>query len=57
MFSLTSTSELLSVLDAAERLLAATGYAVTLCPNYGVASARNPGPDHPSPRNAQGVGA
>ena len=38
MFSLTSAAELLGVLDAAERLLAASGYAVALCPNYGTDS-------------------
>lgn len=37
MFSLTSAPELLQVLDAAEQLLAASGYAVALCPHYGVA--------------------
>ena len=36
MFSLTSAPELLGVLDAAERLLATSGYAVALCPNYGI---------------------
>lgn len=36
MFSLTSAPELLGVLDAAERLLASSGYAVALCPNYGI---------------------
>lgn len=35
LFSLTIEPELLAVLDAAERLLAATGDAVALCPNYG----------------------
>ena len=33
MFSLTSDTELLTLLSAAERLLSVTGYAVTLCPN------------------------
>lgn len=36
MFSLSTRSELLEVLAAAERLLAATGDAVDLCPTYGV---------------------
>ena len=36
MFSLATEPELLEVLRATEALLAATGYAVTLCPNYGV---------------------
>ena len=31
--------ELLDVLDAAERLLATSGYAVALCPNYGAGTA------------------
>jgi ArsR family transcriptional regulator, cadmium/lead-responsive transcriptional repressor len=35
LFSLTTESELLGVLAAAERLLEATGYAVELCPTYG----------------------
>ncbi len=38
MFSLTCTPELLAVLSAAEGLLATTGYAVALCPNYGTDS-------------------
>ncbi|WP_220699965.1 ArsR/SmtB family transcription factor [Mycetocola manganoxydans] len=33
MFSLATSAELLTLLSAAEELLAATGYAVTLCPN------------------------
>jgi ArsR family transcriptional regulator, cadmium/lead-responsive transcriptional repressor len=36
MFSLATEPELLDAFRAAEKLLAATGYAVTLCPNYGV---------------------
>src|SRR3954466_8695561 len=35
MWSLTHTAELLEALAAAERLLAATGDAVALCPTYG----------------------
>jgi ArsR family transcriptional regulator, cadmium/lead-responsive transcriptional repressor len=35
MWSLTTSPELLEVLAAAERLLAATGDAVALCPVYG----------------------
>jgi DNA-binding transcriptional ArsR family regulator len=35
MWSLTHSTELLHVLAAAERLLAATGDAVALCPTYG----------------------
>ena len=42
MFSLTCTPELLAVLSAAEGLLATTGYAVALCPNYGVGTSGNP---------------
>jgi hypothetical protein len=38
MWSLTHTSELIDVLATAERLLAATGDAVTLCPTYGEAA-------------------
>ncbi len=45
MFSLTSAPGLLSVLDAAERLLATSGYAVALCPNYGVGTEGNPAPE------------
>ncbi len=40
MWSLVTAPELLDVLAAAERLLAATGDAVTLCPTYGEAAAR-----------------
>jgi len=36
MFSLAAAPELMDVLAAAERLLAATGDAVELCPRYGV---------------------
>lgn len=35
VFSLAVPTELLGVFEAAERLLAATGYAVDLCPVYG----------------------
>ena len=35
MYSLAVSRELMDLLSAAERLLAATGDAVTLCPNYG----------------------
>lgn len=35
LWSLTASSEILGVLAAAERLLAATGDAVALCPTYG----------------------
>lgn len=45
MFSLASAPELLGVLDAAERLLAASGYAVALCPNDGVGEEGNPAPE------------
>ena len=37
MWSLDHSAELLAVLVAAERLLATTGDAVTLCPAYGEA--------------------
>lgn len=37
LFSLTSDTELLTVLSAAEKLLAATGYAVTLCRDNDIA--------------------
>ena len=36
MYSLTTAPGLADLLVAAERLLAATGYAVTLCPTYGI---------------------
>lgn len=45
MFSLASAPQLLAVLDAAERLLAASGYAVALCPNYGIGTEGNPAPE------------
>ncbi len=38
LWSLTADAELLDVLAAAERLLARTGDAVTLCPTYGEAA-------------------
>jgi ArsR family transcriptional regulator, cadmium/lead-responsive transcriptional repressor len=38
MWSLNHAADLLDVLSAAERLLAATGDAVALCPTYGVAT-------------------
>jgi hypothetical protein len=40
LWSLTAAPELLDVLAAAERLLAVTGDAVTLCPIYGDAANR-----------------
>ena len=40
MWSLATAPELLGVLAAAERLLAATGDAVVLCPTYGEPAAR-----------------
>jgi DNA-binding transcriptional ArsR family regulator len=40
MWSLVHSAELLDVLAAAERLLAATGDAVALCPTYGEAANR-----------------
>ncbi|TFV47533.1 metalloregulator ArsR/SmtB family transcription factor [Blastococcus sp. TF02A_35] len=40
MWSLNHASDLLDVLSAAERLLAATGDAVALCPTYGEETAR-----------------
>lgn len=45
VFSLVSAPELLAVLAAAERLLAATGQGVALCPNYGVGTTANPAPN------------
>uniref|UniRef100_UPI0038992F33 ArsR/SmtB family transcription factor n=1 Tax=Ornithinimicrobium ciconiae TaxID=2594265 RepID=UPI0038992F33 len=57
MFSLTSAAELLGVLDAAERLLAASGYAVALCPNYGVGTAGNPVPEELRTHAGQEAGA
>ncbi|RPF28295.1 ArsR/SmtB family transcription factor [Georgenia muralis] len=46
MFSLTTAPELLAVLAAAEQLLASTGYAVELCPNYGVGATTTPDVEH-----------
>lgn len=43
IFSLVTAPELLAVLTAAERLLEATGYAVELCPTYGLGRTRPPG--------------
>jgi DNA-binding transcriptional ArsR family regulator len=40
LWSLTTTPELLDLLASAEKVLAATGDAVTLCPTYGEAAAR-----------------
>lgn len=40
MWSLKHSAELLELLSTAERLLAATGDAVALCPTYGEAAAR-----------------
>ena len=40
MWSLNHSADLLSLLAAAERLLAATGDAVALCPTYGEAANR-----------------
>jgi DNA-binding transcriptional ArsR family regulator len=40
LWSLTSTPEVLGLLAAAERLLAATGDAVIVCPTYGEAADR-----------------
>lgn len=40
LWSVTHTTELLDALAAAERLLAATGDAVALCPTYGEAANR-----------------
>lgn len=57
VFSLTSASEVLGVLAAAERLLEATGQGVALCPNYGVGTAMNPSVEqlksHESPEVAR----
>lgn len=44
MFSLVASPELLDVLGAAERLLAATGSKVALCPNYGIGTTGHPDP-------------
>lgn len=38
MWSLNHTDTIVELLSAAERLLAATGDAVTLCPNFGAAT-------------------
>lgn len=55
MFSLVSTPELLEVLAAAERLLATTGNAVALCPNYGVGTTGLPAPEELKPHPGVGV--
>ena len=57
MFSLTSAPELLGVLDAAERLLASSGYAVALCPNYGVGTEGDPVPEQLRSHAGQDAGA
>ena len=57
MFSLTSVPKLLGVLDAAARLLASSGYAVALCPNYGVGTEGNPAPDQLRTHAGQEAGA
>ncbi|MGO0578026.1 ArsR/SmtB family transcription factor [Ornithinimicrobium panacihumi] len=57
MFSLTSAPELLGVLDAAQRLLAVSGYAVALCPNYGVGTEGNPAPERLCTHAGQEAGA
>lgn len=49
MFSLSTEPELLDILRAAEAVLAATGHAVTLCPNYGFGSTPT---DEPRPHAA-----
>ena len=42
LFSLITRPELLDILASAERLLSATGYAVELCPNYGIGTSGLP---------------
>ncbi|HEY3406950.1 MAG TPA: metalloregulator ArsR/SmtB family transcription factor [Propionicimonas sp.] len=54
VFSLTCASELLAVLEAAEQVLATTGWAVALCPNYGVGSVGTPAPDDLKSHNGNG---
>uniref|UniRef100_UPI00404B4564 ArsR/SmtB family transcription factor n=1 Tax=Georgenia sp. M64 TaxID=3120520 RepID=UPI00404B4564 len=49
MFTLTTAPELLAVLATAEQLLASTGYAVELCPNYGIGATTTPDADHLQP--------
>lgn len=43
MFTLSHPEALLDLLSAAERLLALTGDAVTLCPTYGISAAEQGG--------------
>lgn len=57
MFSLTSAPELLGVLDAAERLLATLGYAVALCPNYGIGTEGTLAPEQLRRHTGQETGA
>jgi ArsR family transcriptional regulator, cadmium/lead-responsive transcriptional repressor len=45
LFSLTTASELMAVLAAAEQLLSATGDAVELCPRYGRGQGTPPAPE------------
>ncbi|WP_093248603.1 metalloregulator ArsR/SmtB family transcription factor [Tessaracoccus oleiagri] len=45
MFSLTSAPHLLGLLEAAEQLLADSGHAVALCPNYGIGTEGLPAPE------------
>ena len=40
LYSLTTDQQLLALLAAAEELLSATGYAVTLCPTYGIGAGK-----------------
>ncbi|WP_114906540.1 ArsR/SmtB family transcription factor [Ornithinimicrobium murale] len=47
MFSLTSAPELLTLLSAAEGVLATAGNRVALCPNFGVDAATRARPDNP----------
>ena len=57
MFSLASAPELVCVLEAAQRLLASSGYAVALCPNYGIGTEGNPAPDQLRSHAGQEAGA
>lgn len=56
VFSLSTASALLQMLAAAEKLLDATGYAVTLCPNYGIGQTGEPAPDRLQMHQGAGKG-
>ena len=56
MFYSLTRPELLDLLAATETLLAATGSAVALCPNFGTNSSSDSGTRSAGAADAQGVG-